>query len=80
MIRNTLHEFCQQQHISYFDLKEQHGMMRNVVVRTSTTGEIMVIVVFMKKDQSIINEMLSYLLKKVPSISSLLYIHNTKTR
>ncbi|HPL94561.1 MAG TPA: 23S rRNA (uracil(1939)-C(5))-methyltransferase RlmD [Paludibacteraceae bacterium] len=78
MIRNTLHEFCQQQHISYFDLKEQHGMMRNVIVRTSTTGEIMVIVVFYEKDQSIINEMLSYLLKKVPSISSLLYIHNTK--
>ena len=38
----------------------------------------MVIVVFYEKDQSIINEMLSYLLKKVPSISSLLYIHNTK--
>jgi 23S rRNA (uracil1939-C5)-methyltransferase len=77
-IRNTIHAFCQSKDISYFDLKEQHGMMRNIIVRTSSTGEIMVIVIFYEKDQSIINEMLQDLLDNIPIISSLLYIHNTK--
>ncbi len=77
-IRDVLHAYCQTNSISYFNLKEQYGMMRNVIIRSSSTGEVMVIVVFYEKDDVIIHDMLSHLHNQIPEISSLLYIHNTK--
>ncbi len=43
---NSLREFAKQQNISFYDLKQHTGALRNLIIRTSSTGELMVIVVF----------------------------------
>src|SRR6201994_4821625 len=45
-IRNSVGEFAKQQGISFYDLKGHTGALRNLIIRTSSTGELMVIVVF----------------------------------
>lgn len=78
-IRNSVHQYCKQNNISYFDLRNQTGMMRNMIIRTSaTTNEIMVIIVFYEKNEQVWNDLLSYVANKFPQITSLLYIHNQK--
>ncbi|MBP6230082.1 MAG: 23S rRNA (uracil(1939)-C(5))-methyltransferase RlmD [Paludibacteraceae bacterium] len=77
-IRNTVHVYCQDKGVTYFDIKEHTGMMRNLIVRTTSTGELMVIVVFYENNEDIVLDMLTHLSNEVPSITSLLYIHNAK--
>ena len=65
--------------ISYFDLRSQVGMMRTLMIRNSvTTGELMVIVVFAEKDETVWNGLLEHLATSFPEITSLLYICNQK--
>ncbi|MBQ9584038.1 MAG: class I SAM-dependent RNA methyltransferase [Bacteroidales bacterium] len=45
-IRNFVRSYAVSHHLSFFDLREQTGLLRNMVVRTASTGEIMVTVVF----------------------------------
>lgn len=77
-IRNFIREFCQEHNYSFFDLKNQHGLMRNLIVRTSSTGEIMLIVVFYEDGEEKRKALMSAVEKKFPEITSLLYIVNQK--
>ena len=52
--------------------------MRNIIIRTASTGEIMLIVVFFENDRSKIDAMMEYLAETFPQITSLLYIINQK--
>ena len=45
-IRNRVREYAKQQGISFYDLKRHEGALRNLIIRTSSTGELMVIVIF----------------------------------
>ncbi len=76
-IRNGLHNFAQEKGYSYFDIREQHGLLRNLVIRTSSTGEVMVIVVFFEDDQEARDGILDYLQTHF-AITSLYYIINQK--
>ena len=62
----------------FFVLREQSGLMRNIIVRTASTGEIMVIVVFFEDDAERIRPLMQHLADTFPQITSLLYIINTK--
>ena len=78
-IRNRLHEFCEQENISYFDIRRHEGMMRNLIIRNSAaTGELMVIVCFYENDENIRRKVLEMLDREFPEITSLLYVHNNK--
>jgi 23S rRNA (uracil1939-C5)-methyltransferase len=77
-IRLELKKFADDNNVSYFDLRKQEGLLRNVIIRTSTTNELMVIVVFYYDDTKIINELLNHLSNKFPEITSLMYIVNSK--
>lgn len=77
-IRNEIRNFCFKNNYTFFDLKAQHGLMRNLVVRTSSTGELMVIVIFHEKEDEKIESLLHHLAVQFPQITSLLYIINTK--
>ncbi|HRG58108.1 MAG TPA: 23S rRNA (uracil(1939)-C(5))-methyltransferase RlmD [Bacteroidia bacterium] len=77
-IRNEIRNFCLRNNYTFFDLKAQHGLMRNLVVRTSSTGELMVIVIFHEKDNEKIESLMQHLSDQFPQITSLLYILNTK--
>ena len=52
--------------------------MRNIIIRTASTGEVMLIVVFFENDRSKIDAMMEYLAETFPQITSLLYIINQK--
>jgi 23S rRNA (uracil1939-C5)-methyltransferase len=77
-IRAAIRDFCLKNNYSFFDLKNQEGFMRNIIIRTSSTGEVMLIVVFYKEDKEKREALLNYLAEKFPEITSLLYIINEK--
>jgi 23S rRNA (uracil1939-C5)-methyltransferase len=77
-IRNAVRTFALENKYPFFDLRNQTGLMRNLIIRTSTTGEVMLIVVFYEEDAEKRLALLSHLAEKFPAITSLLYIINSK--
>ncbi|MFD1629436.1 23S rRNA (uracil(1939)-C(5))-methyltransferase RlmD [Pseudopedobacter beijingensis] len=77
-IRNSIRDFALEHHISFYDLRAHEGALRNLIIRTSSTGEIMVIVVFAYPEEGQIELLMSYVEKTFPQITSLLYIVNQK--
>ena len=77
-IRNSLRSFALAQNISFYDLRNHHGALRNLIMRTSTTGELMVIMVFAFADEEEVSKTMQFLKDSFPQISSLLYIINHK--
>jgi len=77
-LRNSIREFVLQKGYTFYDLKAHSGALRNLVIRTSSTGETMVIVVFAYADENEVNELMSFIDGKFPEITSLLYIINQK--
>ncbi len=77
-IRLEVKKYADENNYSYFDLRKQEGLLRNLIIRTSTTGELMTIVVFYKNDKAKIKAILNHLSEIFPEISSLMYIVNSK--
>ncbi|RFZ92115.1 23S rRNA (uracil(1939)-C(5))-methyltransferase RlmD [Mucilaginibacter conchicola] len=77
-LRNSINTFAKQNGISYYDVRQHTGALRNLIIRTASTGEIMVIVVFAHATQDEINLLMNYVDAAFPQITSLLYILNTK--
>lgn len=77
-VRLLTKEYALLHGLTFFDPVEQHGFLRNMIVRTSTTGEVMVIVVFHTDDKAAREGLLDHLAERVPTISSLLYVINPK--
>ena len=77
-IRNFVREYCFEKEYTFFDLRNRGGLMRTLIVRTSTTGELMLIVVFYDDDKTQRDDLLSAIEKEFPQITSLLYIINQK--
>lgn len=78
VIRNDIRDFCLKNDYSFFDLRNQEGLMRTLIIRTKSTGELMVIVVFFEDDVEKREKLLGYLENKYPQITSLLYVINGK--
>lgn len=77
-IRNALKKFADEQELSFFDPVEQSGLLRTLMIRTTTIGEIMVLVQFFENQAENIQKVLQFLSKKFPEITSLLYAINPK--
>lgn len=77
-IRNFTKAFCQEFRLKFYDLIEQNGLMRNLVIRTATTGEVLVLVIFFENDQEKIQLLMSALEETFPEITSLNYLINPK--
>ena len=76
-IRLWIKQYAIENGLSFFDLREQTGLLRNLVVRTTSTGEVMVIVVFACDSEQIYG-LMEALKDAFPHINSLYYIINTK--
>lgn len=76
-IRNGLKNFCLKHNFEFFDIKNRSGLMRNLIIRTTSTGEIMVIVQFFYHHKTAVEAVMNYL-KTNFNINSLLYIINEK--
>ncbi len=77
-IRNSVATFTRENNFTYYNPRAHEGLMRNLVIRTSTTGDIMVIVIFGEEDKERRDMLMDYLKNNFPEITSLLYIVNTK--
>lgn len=78
-IRLRVREYARAQNLTFYDAQEQHGFLRNLVVRTAeSTGEVMVIVQVGEADEPAIHALLAMLLAEFPQITSLHYVVNFK--
>lgn len=77
-IRNAVRQFCLQNNYSFFDLRNQSGLMRTLIIRNTSIGEWMVIVVFYEDNEQKRANLLNFLEEKFSQITSLLYIINQK--
>ncbi len=77
-IRLATKNFCIEHGYSFHNARAHEGLMRTMVIRTASTGEVMVIVVFNENDTERINALMSYLQREFPEITSLIYMINEK--
>ena len=78
IIRNTIHDYVIHQGFTFYDLKAHTGLLRNLIIRTSSTGEVMVIVVFAFSEDDEVDRLMDFVDKQFPGLTSLLYIINQK--
>ena len=80
-IRNEICNYAIRQNISFFDLRQQVGLLRDVIIRNSNTGELMVIIQFHydeEDDEQKAQELLQHVADTFPQITSLMYLNNQK--
>lgn len=77
-IKNTIREFSIEQGYSFYDIRKHTGWLRNLIVRISTTGEVMVNLCIAYEEKTEREKLLTHLLKQVPSITTILYTINPK--
>jgi 23S rRNA (uracil1939-C5)-methyltransferase len=77
-VRNTVREYAIENALSYYDIRDHNGFLRNIIIRYCTTGEMMINFVFANDNPDEIKKLLDHLLQKIPSITTLLYTINQK--
>jgi 23S rRNA (uracil1939-C5)-methyltransferase len=77
-LRNKIKDFSVKNGISFYDLRTHEGALRNLIIRTSSTGEVMVIVVFAYPEEGQVELLMDYIQQEHPELTSLLYIINQK--
>ena len=77
-IRNEVRKYALANELTFFNLKTQEGFLRTMMIRTTSTGELMVIMIFFYEDIETQNALLQHLADKFPQITSLLYVINSK--
>lgn len=77
-IRKFVAAFAVEKGISFYNIRQHEGWLRNMFVRNTTTGELMINIVFGYEDTPNRELLLAQLLEKFPSITTLLYTINTK--
>jgi len=77
-IRNTVRDFAAANNLAFYDIREHTGWLRNIIIRFTTTGELMVNIVINNEDEINRKALLDHLLAKVPAITTLLYTINPK--
>lgn len=76
-IRNLLRDLALEKGLSFYDHRTNEGFLRNLIVRTSTLGEVMVIL-SVQYDQPELYELLDAVKEKYPDLTSLMYVINPK--
>ena len=77
-IRNWIRSYALSNGITFYDLRAQQGLLRTLVIRTASTGDLMVIVAFGEPREELISKLLGDLREAFPQITSLMYAINTK--
>ena len=77
-IRNEVRRYALEKGLTFFDLRAQEGFLRTLMIRTTSTGELMVIVIFYYEDIDAQNALLEHIATEFPQITSLLFVINSK--
>ncbi|MBN2745876.1 MAG: 23S rRNA (uracil(1939)-C(5))-methyltransferase RlmD [Bacteroidales bacterium] len=77
-IRNQIRDYAQLHKLSFFDIKRRDGFLRNLIIRNTLDGDLMVILVFFKEMEAERVDLLNFVKNTFPQITSLIYIINSK--
>ncbi|WP_010253084.1 23S rRNA (uracil(1939)-C(5))-methyltransferase RlmD [Myroides injenensis] len=77
-IRNEIRRFANENGLSFFNPREQEGLLRTLMIRTASTGEVMVLIQFFYDDKAKRELLLDFLAERFPMITSLQYVVNGK--
>ena len=80
-IRNTIRDYAYEHGLAFYNIRNHEGLLRNLMIRTSSTGELMVLLqvrVSSGKDLEDTKQLLAHVADKFPQITSLLYVVNNK--
>tara|TARA_R110000868_G_scaffold222573_1_gene474440 strand:+ start:6024 stop:7433 length:1410 start_codon:yes stop_codon:yes gene_type:complete len=77
-IRLEIKDFAIKNNLSFFNPRNQFGLLRTIMIRTSSTGEVMVLVQFYENDKNKRELLLNHLQNTFPQIIALLYVINSK--
>ncbi len=80
-IRNSIRDYALEHDLTFYDLRNQHGLLRDMVLRNSNTGEWMLIMQFRfdeEGDEKRAEGLMQYIADRFPQITSLLYVNNQK--
>lgn len=77
-IRNAVKEYALKNDLSFFGIRDKVGLLRTLLIRTTSIGEIMVVVSVFEWQEKEVFALLDFLKTTFPQISSLQYTHNNK--
>ncbi|HOU95528.1 MAG TPA: 23S rRNA (uracil(1939)-C(5))-methyltransferase RlmD [Bacteroidales bacterium] len=77
-IRNAIRDYALTLNLQFYNVKSHTGFLRNLIIRNSSDGQIMVIMVFSQYDKKHIEGLLDFIKKEFPQVTSLFYVINTK--
>lgn len=80
-LRNAIRDFAKREGIPFFDLRSQEGVLRGIMLRTSATGEVMLLIQAKVADDCQMMQLtgvLQYVADEFPEVTSLLYVINNK--
>lgn len=77
-IRTEIRNYALEQHLPFYDIRNHTGFLRNLVIRNTSTGQWMVIVIVAEERPDLLFPLLDMIHAKFPQITSLQYIVNTK--
>ena len=77
-IRNEIRAFANENNLTFFDPRNHEGLLRTLMMRTASTGEIMVLIQFFENDKAYRELLLDHIYEKFPQITSLQYVVNNK--
>lgn len=77
-IRNGIRDFANKHGLTFFGVRDKTGLLRTLMLRTSSTGELMLVIQFFENQPENIALLLNYLKDTFPQITSLQYVINQK--
>ena len=80
-VRNEIQKYAKETGMTFYDIRAQHGLLRDIMMRNSNTGEFMVLIQFhydVEGDEERAKALLEYVADKFPEITSLIYVDNQK--
>ncbi len=77
-MRNFIYNYALENGYSFFDIKQKKGLLRTLIIRTSSIGETMIILSFFQNEKSKIHRILDAVKKQFPETTSIMYVVNSK--
>ena len=80
-VRNEIQKYAKETGMTFYDIRAQHGLLRDIMMRNSNTGEFMVLIQLhydVEGDEERAKALLEYVADKFPEITSLIYVDNQK--
>lgn len=80
-VRNAIRDYGYEHNLSFYDQREHVGLLRNMMIRNSNTGEVMLVMQFCiltEEERTQVMDLLRYIADTFPQITSLMYVNNQK--